>query len=130
MAEKLKFSEEHLWVRVEGDQVQVGLSDYLQNKLGEIISVHLPDTGDEIERGEPLGEVESTNEVHELISPVTGIVIASNTELEDQPILVNEDPYHGGWLLEVELRDDGEFDDLIDPDEYEELVSGEQDEDE
>jgi glycine cleavage system H protein len=129
MAEKLKFSDEHLWVRVEGDQVQVGLSDYLQNKLGEVISVHLPDAGDEIERGEPLGEVESSNEVHELISPVTGVVVSSNTELEDQPILVNEDPYHTGWLIEVELRDDSEFDDLIDPDEYEEMIAGE-DEDE
>jgi len=125
MAEKLKFSDEHLWVRVEGDQVQVGLSDYLQNKLGEIIAVHLPDVGEEIERGEPLGELESTNEVHELISPVTGIVVGTNTELEDQPILANEDPYHGGWLIEVELRDEGEFDDLIDPDEYEELIAGE-----
>ena len=129
MAEKLKFSDEHLWVRVEGDLVKVGLSDYLQNKLGEIISVHLPDAGDEIERGEPLGEVESSNEVHELISPVTGVVVSSNIELEDQPILVNEDPYHAGWLIEVELRDDSEYDDLIDPDEYEEMIAGE-DEDE
>jgi glycine cleavage system H protein len=129
MAEKLKFSDEHLWVRVEGDQVRVGLSDYLQNKLGEIISVHLPDAGDEIERGEPLGEVESSNEVHELISPVTGVVVSSNLELEDQPILVNEDPYRAGWLIEVELRDDSEFDDLADPDEYEETIAGE-DEDE
>lgn len=129
MAEKLKFSDEHLWVRVEGDQVRVGLSDYLQNKLGEIISVHLPDAGDEIERGEPLGEVESSNEVHELISPVTGVIVSSNLELEDQPILVNEDPYRAGWLIEVELRDDSEFDDLADPDEYEEMIAGE-DEDE
>jgi glycine cleavage system H protein len=129
MAEKLKFSDEHLWVRVEGDQVQVGLSDYLQNKLGEIIAVHLPDVGEEIERGEPLGELESTNEVHELISPVTGVVVGTNTELEDQPTLANEDPYHSGWLIEVELRDDNEFDDLIDPDEYEELVSGESEDD-
>lgn len=131
MAEKLKFSDEHLWVRVEGDQVQVGVSDYLQQKLGEIIAVHLPDVGEEIERGEPLGELESTNEVHELIAPITGVVVGTNTELEDQPALANEDPYHAGWLIEVELRDDTEFDDLIDPDEYEELVSGEhEDEDE
>ena len=130
MAEKLKFSDEHLWVRVEGDQVRVGLSDYLQNKLGEIISVHLPGAGDEIERGEPLGEVESSNEVHELISPVTGVVVSSNLELEDQPILVNEDPYRAGWLIEVELRDDSEFDDLADPDEYEETIAGENEDEE
>ncbi|HEY8514442.1 MAG TPA: glycine cleavage system protein GcvH [Candidatus Binatia bacterium] len=130
MAEKLKFSDEHLWVRVEGHQVQIGLSDYLQNKLGEVISIHLPEVGEEIERGEPLGEVESANEVHELISPVTGVVVATNTELEDQPILVNEDPYHTGWLLEVELRDESEFDELIDPDEYEEMIAGEEEEEE
>lgn len=128
MAEKLKYSDEHLWVRVEGQQVQIGLSDHLQAKLGEIITVHLPDVGDEVERGEPLGEVESTNEVHELIAPVSGVVVGTNTELEDQPTLLNEDPYHSGWMIEVELRDDSEFDDLIEPDEYEEMVAGEAEE--
>ena len=128
MAEKLLFSDEHLWVRVHGEQAHVGLTDFLQGKLGEIVSVHLPEVGDEIERGEPLGEVESSNEVHEIIAPVTGVVVATNADLEDQPILVNEDPYRDGWLLEIELRDEEELGELIEQDEYEDLVAGEQDE--
>jgi glycine cleavage system H protein len=128
MAEKLLFSDEHLWVRVHGEQAHVGLTDFLQGKLGEIVSVHLPEVGDEIERGEPLGEVESSNEVHEIIAPVTGVVVATNPDLEDQPILVNEDPYRDGWLLEIELRDEEELGELIEQDEYEDLVAGEQDE--
>jgi len=129
MAEKMKFSDEHLWVRVEGEVAHLGVTDFLQDKLGEIVSVNLPDVGDEIERGEPLGEVESSREVRELISPITGIVVATNTDLEDQPTLVNEDPYREGWLLEVELRDDNELGELIEPEEYEELVAGEIEED-
>lgn len=128
MAEKMKFSDEHLWVRVTGDVVHIGLTDFLQERLGEIVSVNLPEVGEEIERGEPLGEVESAREVRELIAPVTGVVVAINTDLEDQPMLVNEDPYRDGWLLEVELRDDEEISDLIEPEEYDELIAGEQDE--
>ena len=130
MAEKLKFSDEHLWVRVEGNQVHVGISDFLQAKLGEIISVQLPEVGDEIERGEPFGELESSREVHELMAPITGVVVSLNTDLEDHPTLANEDPYHEGWLIEVELRDDTELDELIEPDEYEELTAGEEEEEE
>jgi glycine cleavage system H protein len=125
MAEKMKFSDEHLWVRVEGELAHLGVTDFFQEKLGEIVSVNLPEVGDEIERGEPLGEVESSREVRELISPITGIVVATNTDLEDQPTLVNEDPYREGWLLEVELRDDDELGELIEAEEYEELVAGE-----
>ncbi|HYC23832.1 MAG TPA: glycine cleavage system protein GcvH [Candidatus Bathyarchaeia archaeon] len=130
MAEKLKFTDEHLWARVEGTQVHIGLSDFLQAKLGEIISVQLPDVGDEIERGEPFGELESSREVHELIAPITGVVVSINTDLEDHPAIVNEDPYHEGWLIEVELRDENELDELIEPDEYEELIAGEEEEEE
>jgi len=129
MAEKMKFSDEHLWVRVEGELAHLGVTDFFQEKLGEIVSVNLPEVGDEIERGEPLGEVESSREVRELISPITGIVVATNTDLEDQPTLVNEDPYREGWLLEVELRDDDELGELIEAEEYEELVAGEIDDD-
>lgn len=129
MAERMRFSDEHLWVRVEGEVVHIGLTDFLQEKLGEVVSLNLPEVGEEIERGEPLGEVESAREVRELIAPVTGIVLATNTDLEDQPTLVNEDPYRDGWLLEVELRDNEELGELIEPEEYDELIAGEQDED-
>jgi glycine cleavage system H protein len=130
MARRLKFSDEHLWVRVEGDQAHVGLTDYLQRRLGEVTSVRLPDVGEEVERGEPLGELQAARETRELIAPVSGIVVATNADLEDQPTLVNEDPYEDGWLVEVEVRDEEELEDLIDADEYDELVAEESEEEE
>lgn len=129
MAEKIKFSDEHVWVRVAGDTAHIGVTEFLQEKLGEIISVTLPEVGEEIERGEPLGELESSSEVHEIVAPVTGIVTATNVDVEDDPALVNEDPLRDGWLLEVEIRDDDELDELHDLEEYEELIGGEQGDD-
>jgi glycine cleavage system H protein len=129
MSERLKFSDDHLWVRVDGDQAHVGISSYLQNRLGEIKSIQLPEEGQEVTRGEPLGELEAANEVHELVAPITGLVVAINSALEDHPTLVNEDPYEEGWLIEIEVRDDDELDELLEQDEYEELLSEEADED-
>jgi glycine cleavage system H protein len=125
MADILKFTEDHLWVRVEGNRAQVGLSEYGQNELGEVIAVEVPDIGDEIEKGEPFGEVESVRTVSELIAPLSGSVTATNTELEDHPRIVNEDPLHEGWLVEIELADEAELEDLMDLDEYEEFAAGE-----
>ena len=90
-----------------------------------MIAVELPDVGDEIEKGEPFGEVESVRTVSELISPLSGAVTAINTELEDHPRIVNEDPLHEGWLVEIELADEAELEELMDLDEYEEFASGE-----
>ena len=123
MAETLKFTKDHLWVRVEGTHAQVGLSEYAQGELGEVITVELPDLGDELERWEPFGELESVRTVSELATPVSGTVTATNIDLEDQPTLVNEDPYHEGWLIEIELSNLEELEDLMDPDEYEEFVA-------
>ena len=125
MAENLKFTEDHLWVRVSGKRAQVGLSEYLQDELGEIIAVELPDIGDVLERGESFGEIESVKTVSDLIAPLSGTISATNAELEDQPALVNEDPYREGWLLEIELSDKSELEDLMDPDEYEDFTEGE-----
>lgn len=128
MAEKMRFSDEHMWVRVEGDVAHIGVTEFLQDKIGEIVSITLPEVGEEIERGEPLGELESSREVRELIAPITGVVTATNPDLEDDPALVNEEPFRDGWLLEVEIRDDEELEELIEPEEYEELIAGERDE--
>lgn len=125
MADTLKFTEDHLWVRVEGTRAQVGLSEYGQSELGEVIAVEVPDIGDEIEKGEPFGEVESVRTVSELISPLSGSVTATNVEIEDHPRIVNEDPLHEGWLLEIEMADESELEDLMDLDEYEEYAAGE-----
>ena len=121
----MKFTEDHLWVRVEGKRAHVGVSEYGQADLGEVIAVELPDIGDEVEKGEPFGELESVRTVSELVAPLSGPVTAINTELEDHPRLVNEDPYHEGWLIEVDVTDDAELEDLMDSDEYEEFAAGE-----
>jgi len=124
MADTLKFTEDHLWVRVEGKRAHIGLSDYGQGELGEVIAVELPDVGDEVEKGEPFGEVESVRTVSELLAPIGGTVVAINAEIEDQPRIVNEDPYHEGWLVEIEMVDEAELEELMDADQYEEFASG------
>jgi glycine cleavage system H protein len=126
MADTLKFTEDHLWIRVEGNRAQLGISDYGQGELGEVIAVEIPDIGDEMEKGEPFGEIESVRTVTELISPLSGSVTAVNGELEDHPRIVNEDPLHEGWLIEIELADETELEDLMDLDEYEEFAAGDE----
>ena len=128
MAEHLKFTEDHLWVRILGKRAQVGLSEYMQDEMGEIIAVELPDIGDVLEKGESFGEIESVKTVTDLLAPVSGTVSATNADLEDHPALVNEDPYHEGWLLEIELSDRAELEDLMDPDEYEDFTEGAEEE--
>ena len=108
MAEALKFTEDHLWVRIEGNRAHLGISEYGQVELGEVIAVELPDVGDEVEKGEPFGEIESVRTVSELLAPLSGTVVATNNELDDHPAIVNEDPYHEGWLVEIELADERE----------------------
>jgi glycine cleavage system H protein len=127
MADTLKFTADHLWLRIEGTHAHVGISEHAQAELGEIIAAELPDVGDEVEKGQSFGELESVKTVNELIAPVTGQVVAINTDLDDHPNIVNEDPYHEGWLIEVELSDDSELDTLLDADEYDSLISGEED---
>jgi len=120
----LRFSDDHLWVRAEADRAQIGISDQGQEAIGEVIAVELPDIGDPVERGEPFGELESVRTVQELIAPVSGTVRAVNGELDDHPSLANEDPYHEGWLIEIELADESELEELMAIEDYEEFVAG------
>jgi glycine cleavage system H protein len=119
----LRFTPEHLWVRTDGERAQIGLSDHAQAELGEVIAVELPGMGESIERGSTFGEVESVRTVQELVAPITGVVTAVNEDLDDHAELLNEDPYHEGWLIEVKIGDESELDDLIPVDEYEESLS-------
>jgi glycine cleavage system H protein len=118
MERTLKVSQEHVWVGVGDQQVFLGLTNYAQSELRQIISVELPEVGDKVERGEGFAEVESVETVIELISPVSGTVLAVNGELENHPAILNEDPYNEGWLIEVKLKDDSEVQSLMDMDEY------------
>jgi glycine cleavage system H protein len=116
----LRFSEEDIWVRADGARAQIGLSDYAQEELGEIIAAELPEVGERIETGAPFGELESVRTLRELLAPLNGTVTAVNADIEEHPELVNEDPYHDGWLIEVTLQDESELEELMPPDEYEE----------
>jgi glycine cleavage system H protein len=119
MEEKeVKVSDQHVWVGVEDRHVHLGLTNYIQAALGTIISVELPDVGDQIEAGEIFAEIESVSTVHEIVAPISGRVLAVNPQLEEHPSIINEDPYSEGWLIEVRVKNAVELDDLMGMDEY------------
>lgn len=115
---ELLFSEDHLWVLEMGETGRVGLSDYAQEQLGEILSVTLAEPGKIVERGDPLGEMESQKTVVELLSPISGTVRAVNKIVLEDPSLINVDPYGKGWLLEAEIDDPEELEAMMSADEY------------
>lgn len=112
--EDLAYSREHEWVRRDGDTVRVGITDYAQDQLGEVVYVELPQVGVAAVAGSSVAEVESTKSVSEVYAPVSGTVRAVNTVLEAQPELLNQDPYGEGWIMEIELTDPNELDGLLD----------------
>jgi len=114
----LKYTKEHEWARVENSSVVVGVSDYAQESLGEVVYVELPEEGAELVMGEPFGVIESTKAVSDLYSPVSGTVAEVNDTLLDSPELINEDPYDEGWILRIELSDSSELEKLLDAAEY------------
>jgi len=115
---ELRFSEDHLWVLEMGETGRVGLSDYAQEQLGEILSVTLAEPGKLVERGDPLGELESQKTVIELLSPISGTVRTVNAIVLEDPSLINVDPYGKGWLIEAEINDPEELETLMGLDEY------------
>ncbi|MCA1822667.1 MAG: glycine cleavage system protein GcvH [Mycobacteriales bacterium] len=119
----LKYTTEHEWVRADGDAVRVGITDYAQQALGDIVYVSLPEIGAAVEAGKPLGEVESTKSVSDVYAPVTGSVRARNDALDATPELVNSDPYGAGWLVELTMADAAALDTLLDATAYEALVA-------
>jgi glycine cleavage system H protein len=119
----LRFSGGHVWVRVEGSEAVLGLSDYLQDQMGEITSLELPDLGDMLHANARMGQVESEESSSPLDAPVTGEVLEVNAEALENPDLLNSEPYGGGWLLRVRLDDPRELEDLISEEEYVELTT-------
>lgn len=118
----LRYSEEHEWVRVEGNKAYIGITAFAQSELGDIVFVELPEVGSTIQQDEPFGSVESVKTVSELYAPVTGKVVEVNGELEDAPELVNSSPYEQAWMIAVELSDPAELDKLLDAEKYEQMV--------
>ena len=123
MSEKgLLFTKDHEWVRVQGKVVVVGITDYAQDELGDVVFVDLPSVGDQVEEGEGFAVVESVKAVSDIYAPVSGTIVKVNTELEDSPELINESPHEQGWIVEIELAEGTQLDDLMSEEEYEAFI--------
>ncbi|TMW72455.1 glycine cleavage system protein GcvH [Alteribacter natronophilus] len=125
LPKEFKYSDEHEWVKDEGERVRIGITDFAQSELGDIVFVELPEVGDEVEANEPFGSVESVKTVSELYAPLSGKVVEVNEDLEDSPEFVNESPYEKAWMIVVEPSDPSEQDKLMTADQYEEMISEE-----
>ncbi|TVR78627.1 MAG: glycine cleavage system protein GcvH [Chitinophagaceae bacterium] len=122
--DNLKYTKEHEWVKVEGDIATVGITDFAQRELGDIVYVEIETEGESLEQDDVFGSVEAVKTVSELFMPVSGEVIEINSDIEDAPESVNEDPYGKGWLIKIKMSDKNEVDSLMDVKEYKELVEG------
>ncbi|MFP3125139.1 MULTISPECIES: glycine cleavage system protein GcvH [Bacillaceae] len=120
---ELRYSEEHEWVKVDGSRVIVGITEFAQHELGDIVFVELPEVGAALKANEPFGSVESVKTVSELYAPVSGKVVEVNEKLSDSPELVNESPYEGAWMVVVELADAAELDSLLTAEQYEKMTN-------
>jgi glycine cleavage system H protein len=114
----LRYTKEHEWARAEGNRVRVGITDFAQDALGDVVYVDLPDVGASVQADQPLGEVESTKSVSDVYSPVTGTVVEKNPLIDEQPELVNEQPYGEGWLVVIEVADPAAVEALLDASAY------------
>jgi glycine cleavage system H protein len=122
--EQLRYSSDHEWVRRDGDAVRVGITDYAQDALGDVVFVQVPTVGDVVKAGESFGEVESTKSVSDVYAPVGGTVLEVNEALADAPQALNEDPYGDGWICTIRMSDPAEYDALLDAAAYGALVEG------
>ena len=120
--EELRYTEEHEWARVDGRRLTVGITDYAQDALGDVVYIDLPANGTRVEQGQPFGEVESTKSVSDLYAPVSGTIVERNETLESQPELVNSDPYGQGWMVVIEAAEDAQTGALLSAAEYDKLI--------
>ena len=121
--EQLRYTEDHEWALLESDKVRVGITDFAQDALGDVVFIDLPEIGKSIEEGETLGEIESTKSVSEIYAPVSGVVVEVNADLSKAPEKVNESPYGAGWICVIEVVDPGLLDKLLDAKAYRDLTS-------
>ncbi len=121
--EELKYSKEHIWVRVEGSKAVIGITDYAQQELGAVTAVELPEAGDELEQEDSFGSIEARKTVAELYAPLSGTVLEVNEELEGSPELINEDPYDSGWIAVITVSDPEELNLLLSAEDYMDTVS-------
>ncbi|MBK3333078.1 glycine cleavage system protein GcvH [Persephonella atlantica] len=114
----LYYTKEHLWIKADGDDAVIGITDYGQHQLGDVVYVELPETGSQVEAGEKVASVESVKAAIDIFSPLTGKVLSVNEDLKEDPSLVNTDPYGEGWLYEIQMSDPSELEDLMTSDDY------------
>ncbi|WP_312092495.1 glycine cleavage system protein GcvH [Niallia sp.] len=119
----LRYSKEHEWVKVEGDNARVGITHFAQSELGDIVFVELPEVGDEVTANEPFGSVESVKTVSELYAPISGKVVEVNEELSDNPEFVNESPYEKAWMVVIEPSEKADIETLMTAEQYEEMTN-------
>jgi len=119
----LRYTADHEWARLEDGKVRIGITDYAQDALGDVVFVQLPEPGTKVEAGSSFSEVESTKSVSDIYAPVSGVVVELNTELVDAPQRLNEDPYGEGWICLIEPSDPAAFQDLMDPESYRSLIA-------
>ena len=124
--DNLKYTKEHEWVRIEGDTATIGITDYAQEQLGDIVYLELPGEGEEVEKGEPFGVVESVKAVSDIYAALSGTVLENNDPLTENPETLNEDCYEEGWLIKIKLLDSKETTDLMDHKQYQAYIKEEQ----
>ena len=118
----LKYTKNHEWIRVENGEAYIGLTDYAQNELGDIVFIEVETVGETLNKEEAFGTIEAVKTVSDMFMPVTGEILEFNEELESSPEIVNSDPYDKGWIIKIKLSDAAEFDELLDADAYRELI--------
>ena len=119
----LRYTNDHEWINLNGQTAVIGITDYAQSELGDIVFLEIETEGEQLEKGEVFGTIEAVKTVSDLFMPVSGKVVEANSELEDQPELVNKDPYGKGWLIKVEVTDPAQIDDLLDSGGYKQLIT-------
>jgi glycine cleavage system H protein len=122
--EDLRYTEKHEWIRKDGDEAVIGISDYAQGELGDIVFVEIETEGEKLSKGETFGTIEAVKTVSDLFMPVSGLVTELNPLLENTPELVNKDPYGEGWMIRIKVENPEEIDELLTPDKYIALISG------
>ena len=127
--EGLKYSKEHEWVLVEDDVAIIGITEFAQGELGDIVFVELPEVGEKISKDDPFGSLESVKAVSDIFAPISGAVVEINDDLKENPEAINEDPYGDGWMIKVEMTDMDELKDLMSPEDYAEFIEQQKEED-
>lgn len=122
--DNLKYTSDHEWIKVDGETAYVGITDYAQKELGDIVFIEVETEGETLDKGETFGTIEAVKTVSDMYMPLAGEVKEFNEELEDQPELVNKDPYGNGWIIKVKLTDKSHLDDLLDAEAYKQIIEG------